>query len=43
MEEGMAFWLALAKAFAAGLPSQAGISEEEIIICTLLPQICLLL
>lgn len=43
VEEGMAAWLALPKAFAAGLPSQAGISEEEILICTLFPQICLLL
>lgn len=36
-------WLALAEAFAAGLPNPAGILEEEIIIRALLPQICLLL
>lgn len=35
------FSLALAEAFAAGLQNPAGISEEEIIICALLPQICL--
>lgn len=40
-KKGKVFWLALAKVFAAGSPRQAGISEEEIIICTLLPQICL--
>lgn len=33
--------LALAEAFAAGLQNPAGILEEEIIICALLPQICL--